>query len=176
MAQKCHMKLCQSSLREPNENWQCILRSDEPRINESGSNEVQNVWHRWAWDHHCAKTWESECWYECKKTTTHSRGTWTVFCYSKQDNWVCSFQVTRMQTVFMHVYLCAWELVLINYSGSSWWSFRLILWLFDAWQLQHLNLIRRFVWVSLWTAAQLELHQSSEQSLVQPLRPPLYQI
>lgn len=111
-----------------------------------------------------------------KTTTTHSRGTWTVFCYSKQDNWVCSFQVTRMQTVFMHVYLCAWELVLINYSGSSWWSFRLILWLFDVWQLQHLNLIRRFVWVSLWTAAQLELHQSSEQSLVQPLRPPLYQI
>lgn len=125
---------------------------------------------------HSAKTWESECWYECKKTTTHSRGTWTVFCYSKQDNWVCSFQVTRMQTVFMHVYLCAWELVFINYSGSSWWSFRLILWLFDVWQLQHLNLIRCFVWVSLWTAAQLELHQSSEQSLVQPLRPPLYQI
>lgn len=47
------MKLCQSSLKEPNENWQCILRSDEPKINESGSNEVQNVWHRRAWDHHC---------------------------------------------------------------------------------------------------------------------------
>lgn len=101
------MKLCQSSLKEPNENRQCILRSDEPKINESGSNEVQNVWHRWAWDHHCSKTWERvSAGMSAKNNNTHSRGTWTVFCYSKRDNWVCSFQVTHANSVYACVSVC----------------------------------------------------------------------